>query len=152
MAKKSRQQKKSAGSKRKRAGKKVVAKVAKTAAVIGGAVAKAVKNFAVNLGAMKIDKVAAADQMEELGELLEEVAKAKGVADEKAEAAKTAKSTYESKVNLFMEKVRGFTHPKSLPLFDAAQRETDQRSMLDAGGKVSEAVTETPADSTGTEG
>ncbi len=111
---------------------KKVGKIAAKAAKIGGAVTKAVTNFAASLGAMKVDPDLAADQMEELGTLLEDVAKAKVVADEKASDAKTAKGTYESKVNLLLEKLRGFTHPKALPLFDTAQAEKDLVDMTTA--------------------
>lgn len=109
--------------------KKVSDGLRKAAAAITGAASKAVKNFAASLGSMKIDKALAADQMEELGTLLEDVAAAKVTADTKAEDAKTAKGTYESKVNLLLEKLRGFTHPKALPLFDAVQREADLVDM-----------------------
>lgn len=120
------------GTDRPRAVRQTVTKVREVANRVGGSVAKAVKNFSANLGAMKIDKGAAPDQLEELGTLLEDVAGAKATADEKAETAKTAKATYESKVNLLLEKLRGFTHPKALPLFDGPAREADQKTMLDA--------------------
>jgi hypothetical protein len=138
MAKKKAGKKKVVGKKKsaaKRVVKKVVTKVSKAAREVGGAVGKAVATFAKSLGEMKIDDKAAADQMHEIGTMLEDVARAKGMADDKAEASKLAKQSYESKVNLFMEKVRGFTHPKSLPLFDAAEREADQKDMLDAAAE-----------------
>jgi Sec-independent protein translocase protein TatA len=136
--------KKKAAKKKAPPKKKVAVKraVSKQAREIGGAVGKAVGNFAKSLGEMKVDHVRAGDQMEELGTLLEDLAKAKTSADEKAEAAKTAKATVESKTNLLLEKMRGFTHPKSLPLFEAAEREADQKNMLDAveqGGKAGDA-------------
>jgi hypothetical protein len=109
--------------------KKVVDTLLKAASGITGAASKAIKNFAANLGSMKIDKLQAADQMEELGELLEDVAKALGTSITKADEAKTAKGTYDSKVNLLLEKLRGFTHPKALPLFDQHQAEADLVDM-----------------------
>lgn len=109
--------------------KKVSDGLRKAAAAITGAASKAVKNFAASLGSMKIDKAQAPEQMEELGTLLEDVAKAKATADAKADEAKTAKGTYESKVNLLLEKLRGFTHPKALPLFDQTQAESDLIDM-----------------------
>lgn len=127
--------KKKGGGTRAKAPKKATAAVQRQAKDLGGAVGKAVANFAKSLGEMKIDDDAAADQMHEIGDALEDVAKAKMIADDKAETAKTAKATYESKVNLFMEKVRGFTHPKSLPLFDAPAAEKDRQQMLDAADK-----------------
>ena len=109
--------------------KKTVKAVTAKAAKLGGAVSKAVKAFSTNLGAMNVSMDDAPAQMMELGELLEDVAKAKDTADSKAADAKTAKATYESKVNLLLEKLRGFTHPKALPLFDATEREQDLKGM-----------------------
>lgn len=156
MAKKSKGGKKKAGGKsraaapnrtRARAAAKPskASQVGKQAAAIGGAVQKAVGNFAKSLGEMKIDPAQAAEQLEKIGMVLEDVAKAKNNADEKKEAAKTAQATFESKVNLMCETVRGFTHPKSLPLFDAGAREADQRNMLDAAADQGKPATEEAA-------
>lgn len=65
-----------------------------------------------------IDADLAAAQLEELANLHADVLRAAHIAEEKKEAASTAKKTVESKTGLLMDRLRAFTHPPSLPLFD----------------------------------
>lgn len=117
--------------KKKSTPKKKIARIVTKAAKVGSAVTKAVKEFTASLGPKKVDGAKAEAQMNTLADLLEDVATAKAKADEKAADAKTAKGTYESKVNLFLERVRTFTHPKALPLFDAADEDRALLAMTD---------------------
>jgi len=74
----------------------------------------------------------ASEQLRELAICYDDVADAQAKYELKADAAKTAKKTLEAATNALLEKVREFTHPTALPLFDAEERERDQQTMLDA--------------------
>lgn len=65
-----------------------------------------------------IDEGLAAGQLRELAELQADVNKATTAYNVKKDAAKVAKDTVDSKTNLLLEKLRMFTHPTALPLFD----------------------------------
>lgn len=102
--------------------------VAPEAVPIGEAVRRAIEQ----LGDVQIDPELAPKQMRELAECYENVAREQAAYDAKAEAAKVAKKSLESATNLILERIRAFTHPAPLPLFDAAEREADQEDMLHA--------------------
>lgn len=87
------------------------------------------------LGDITIDNELAPKQLRELADCYEDVTSAQAAFNAKSEAAKVAKKSLESVTNLLLEKVRSFTHPIALPLFDQAQAESDHEDML-AGGDV----------------
>lgn len=82
------------------------------------------------LGDVKVDNDLAPSQMAQLGECYEEVTRRQAAFDAKSEEAKTAKKSLESATELLLEKVRSFTHPSPLPLFDHEQEEEDRSNML----------------------
>lgn len=96
---------------------------------IGEAMRRAVEQ----LGDVVIDDTLAPQQLRELAAVYEDVAKAQAAFNAKAEDAKIAKKSLESVTALLLEKVRAFTHPTMLPLFDQAQAEDDRQRMLLAG-------------------
>lgn len=85
------------------------------------------------LGDITIDNELAPKQLRELADVYEDVARAQAAFNAKADAAKIAKKALESVTALLLEKVRSFTHPAPLPLFDHQQAEDDRDDML-AGG------------------
>lgn len=89
------------------------------------------------LGDVKIDNDLAPQQLRELGECYEDVARRQAAFDAKSEEAKTAKKSLESATALMLEKVRSFTHPAPMPLFDHEQAEDDRAEMV-TGGDVEE--------------
>jgi len=100
---------------------------------IGEAMRRAVEE----LGDITIDDSLAASQLRQLAEAYEEVTRMKAAFNEKAEAAKVAKKALESTTELLLEKLRSFTHPAPLPLFDLPQAEADRQDMLDAADRGS---------------
>lgn len=107
---------------------------------IGEAMRLAVKQ----LGDLKVDNDLAPQQLRELGDIVEDIARRQAAYDAKAEEAKTAKKSLESVQELLIEKVRTYTHPSPLPLFDEKQAEDDRAEMV-AGGDVEElGIDETP--------
>lgn len=84
------------------------------------------------LGEQKVDQNLAPTQMLELADCFEQVTRMQAAFDARSEEAKTAKKSLESATNLLLEKVRSFTHPAPLPLFDGQQREADQQRMESA--------------------
>jgi hypothetical protein len=96
---------------------------------IGEAMRRAVEA----LGDVKVDPGLAPTQLLELGECYEDVARRQAAYDAKAEEAKTARKSLESAKELLLEKVRTFTHPAPLPLFDTSQAEADREAMLGGG-------------------
>lgn len=107
---------------------------------IGEAMRRAVEE----LGDVKIDNDLAPQQLRELAECYEDVTRRRAAFNERNEEAKTAKKSLESATDLLLEKVRAFTHPSPLPLFDAAERDTDEANMLDADVKAQRAVPAEP--------
>lgn len=101
------------------------AEVAPEKIPIGEAMRRAVEE----LGEVVIDDQLAPQQMRELGECLENVTRMQAAFDARSEDAKTAKKSLESAQNLLIEKVKQFTHPAPLPLFDGKEREKDQQTM-----------------------
>lgn len=93
---------------------------------IGEAMRRAVEE----LGEVVIDDTLAPQQMRELSECYEDVTRRRAAWAEKNEDAKVAKKSLESATDLLLEKVRMFTHPVALPLFDQAQREDDLDKSL----------------------
>lgn len=75
---------------------------------------------------IQVDDDLAGAQLRELAELQSDLLRAQHVAEDKKEAAATAKKTVESKTELLLEKLRMFTHPPSLPLFD---QKTESRAV-----------------------
>lgn len=82
------------------------------------------------LGDLQVDPDLAPAQLRELGDLYEQVAREQAAYDLKAEATKIAKKALESAQTLLLERVKAFTHPEPLPLFDAVQAEQDRATML----------------------
>lgn len=99
---------------------------------IGEAMRRAVEE----LGEVTIDDSLAPQQLRELADCYEDVTRRAAAWFEQSELCKTAKKSMESAKDLLLEKVRTFTHPVSLPLFDQAEREADQADMLDAAGDL----------------
>lgn len=94
---------------------------------IGEAMRRAVED----LGPVTIDAELSAAQLRQLAECYEDVIRRKAAFNEKADDAKTAKKSLESATELLLEKVRSFTHPSPLPLFDQAEAEQDQAEMTE---------------------
>ena len=107
-------------------------RVEKKAPSAGPVIKKAVKTLLASMGALEINDAQAAKQLRELGRDLEHVAQALQLAEDRKDSAKDAQKDYEALVNRTLEKLRSFTHPKAMPLFDAEEREADQREMLAA--------------------
>lgn len=97
-------------------------------------VGEAMRRAVEALGEVIVDDSLAPQQMKELGACYEEVTRRQAAFDARAEEAKTAKKSLESAQELLLEKVRSFTHPAPLPLFDHAEREADQQTMEAAAG------------------
>lgn len=95
---------------------------------IGEAMRRAVEE----LGEILVDDQLAPQQMRQLAESYEEVARRQAAFKARSEEAKTAKKSLDSATELLLEQLRTFTHPAPLPLFDAAAREVDREEMLDA--------------------
>lgn len=87
------------------------------------------------LGDVTVDDAVAGEQLRQLAELYENVAREQAAYDRRSEDAKTAKKALESAQNLLMEQVRAFTHAKALPLFDRKEAEQDRERMI-AGGTI----------------
>lgn len=95
---------------------------------IGEAMRRAVEE----LGDVVIDSTLAPQQMAELAVAFEQVTREKAAFTAKNEAAKIAKKALDAATDFLLERVKEFTHPTPLPLFDAAEREADHSTMLDA--------------------
>lgn len=95
---------------------------------IGEAMRRAVEE----LGEVVVDDKLAPSQLRQLAEYYEDVTRMQAAFNEKSEAAKVAKKSLEGATNLLLERVRAFTHPAPLPLFDQTQAEEDHETMLDA--------------------
>jgi hypothetical protein len=96
---------------------------------IGEAMRRAVEQ----LGEAVVDPGLAPTQLLELGALFEDVTRRKAAHTARAEEAKTAKKGLESAIEILLEKVRTFTHPAPLPLFDQKEAEADRAAMLNSG-------------------
>src|SRR6185436_19751425 len=88
-----------------------------------------------DLGEIVVDNDLAPDQMRQLAEVYEDVTRRQAAWNAKNDEAKVAKKALESATNLLLEKVRAFTHPVALPLFDKNEREADQADMLAAAAE-----------------
>lgn len=84
------------------------------------------------LGDNVINTDLAPAQLRELGECYEEVARRQAAFNAKNDEAKTAKKSLESAQELLLAKVKEFTHPTPLPLFDQDEAEDDREDMLTA--------------------
>jgi len=82
------------------------------------------------LGDVVIDNDLAPEQLRQLAACYEDVTRRQAAFNAKNDEAKTAKKSLESATNLLLEKVRTFTHPVALPLFDQTARESDHADML----------------------
>lgn len=102
--------------------------VAPAAVSIGEAMRLAVEE----LGDVVIDEAMAPAHLRILAECYEQVAREQAAWNAKAEAAKVAKKALDGATALLLEKVRSFTHPAPLPLFDQGQATQDQDQMLAA--------------------
>ena len=89
------------------------------------------------LGDVAVDAQLAPGQLRELGTCYEEIARRHAAFDAKAEEAKTAKKSLELAQELLLERVKAFTHPAPLPLFDAVEAEADREAMVDASDEAS---------------
>lgn len=103
------------------------AEVAPPTKTVGEAMRLAVKE----LGPVVIDEGAAVGQMRQLADYYDRVAEERAAYNAKADAARIAKKSLESAVELLLERVKAFTHGPSLPLFDAAEREQNLEDMVD---------------------
>lgn len=91
------------------------------------------------LGDVQVEDTLAPHQMRELGGLYEDVAKETASYNLKAEAAKIAKKALDVAVLALLNRVKDFTHPSPMPLFDAPQAEADQAAM-EAGPSLVEQI------------
>lgn len=89
-------------------------------------IGEAMRQAVEQLGEVIIDRELAPKQMRELSDLYEDVTRRKAAYAAKADDAKIAKKSLESATDLLLEKVRLFTHPVALPLFDKAEAEEDR--------------------------
>ena len=112
-------------------GKEESMEVAPQAKTIGEAMRQAVQD----LGDVVIDDELAVSQLRDLAECYEQVTTAQAAYNARAEAAKVAKETLKSATDLLLEKVRTYTHPAPLPLFDRAQAESDIDRMIDSASR-----------------
>lgn len=101
-------------------------------------VGEAMRRAVESLGSVTISDELAPQQLRELGTLYEEVASRQAAYDAKAEEAKTAKKSLEVAQEMLLSRVKEFTHPSPLPLFDTTQAEGDLAAMVD-GGEVTDA-------------
>jgi hypothetical protein len=101
-------------------------------------VGEAMRRAVENLGEVVIDETMAPAQLRELAECFEQVTREQAAFDAKSEEAKTAKKALESATNLLLEKVRTFTHPTPMPLFDQQQAEEDLEATGAADGEGEE--------------
>jgi hypothetical protein len=99
-------------------------------------VGEAMRRAVEALGETTVDAALAPTQMLELSDCYEQVVRMQAAFDARSEDAKTAKKSLESAQGLLLEKVRLFTHPAPLPLFDGKEREKDQQQM-EAGARPS---------------
>lgn len=102
-------------------------------------VGEAIRRAVEELGDVVISDELAPGQLRQLGDAYEEVAKRAAEYAAKSEAAKIAKKSYDSAVEFLLERVKAFTHPAPLPLFDTQQAEDDERDMLDAANENGDA-------------
>lgn len=96
-------------------------------------IGEAMRQAVEALGEVIVDDQVAPQQMRQLGDCYEEITKRQAAYDAQAEKAKTAKKSLESAQELLLLKVREFTHPTPLPLFDHTQAESDRDDMLACG-------------------
>lgn len=96
-------------------------------------IGEAMRLAVAELGDVVIDETLAPAQMRELADAYERVTEEKAAFDRKSEAAKVARKSWESAQALLLEKVRAFTHPAPLPLFDASQAAADEDEMVNGG-------------------
>lgn len=92
-------------------------------------IAEAMRRAVEALGEVVVDDTLAADQLRQLADYYEEVTRAQAAFAQRSEAAKIAKKSLESATEMLLERVRAFTHPVALPLFDQVQAEDDQAAM-----------------------
>ncbi len=95
-------------------------------------IGEAIRQAVEQLGDIVIDADMAPQQLRELADVYEDVARAQAEFTRKSDAAKIAKKSLDSITNLLLEKVRAFTHQAPLPLFDANQAEVDRQAMVNA--------------------
>jgi hypothetical protein len=112
-------------------------------------VAEAIASAQESLGEPKTDEGLTADQARQLSECSERVDRARKVYEDKREAAKTAKEALDGARDELERKVKAFTHPEPLPLFDGKQAEADVAKMVEGDGLtiVDDPTTEVPANS-----
>jgi hypothetical protein len=96
-------------------------------------IGEAMRQAVEALGDVVIDTTLAPSQMRELAAIYEDITQRQAVYAAKADEAKVAKKSLESATELLLQRVRDFTHPAPLPLFDAAEREADEADMLSGG-------------------
>jgi hypothetical protein len=86
------------------------------------------------LGDVKVDDDLAPAQMRQLAEAFEQVTREQAAFHQKSEAAKIAKKSLDSATDYLLKRVKEFTHPTPLPLFDAVREENDREAMVNASG------------------
>lgn len=89
------------------------------------------------LGEVQIDDDLAPAHLRELAETYEQYVREVAAFNAKSDAAKVAKKSVDSITDLLLQKIKQFTHPSPLPLFDQAEREADLSAMR-GGGDVEE--------------
>lgn len=95
-------------------------------------VGEAMRQAVASLGDVQIDNELAPAQLRQLADAYEEVAKTQAAFNAKNDAAKVAKKALDTATNFLLERVKDFTHPAPLPLFDAPQAEADRAAMVES--------------------
>jgi hypothetical protein len=93
-------------------------------------IAQAMREAVDALGDVQIDPDLAPSQLRQLSDAYENVTKAKAAFNAKNDDAKVAKKALESATDFLLERVKAFTHPAALPLFDTKQAESDEAAMV----------------------
>lgn len=93
-------------------------------------VGEAMRQAVEALGDVQIDETLAPSQLRQLAEAYEEVAKTLAAFNAKNDAAKVAKKAHDIAIEFLLERVKSFTHPSPLPLFDEAREEADRAAMV----------------------
>jgi hypothetical protein len=102
-------------------------------------VGEAVRQAVEALGVPAFDNGLSPEQLKDLSDAYDAVVRETAAYKAKKWAAKIAKDSLKSATELLLGKVKTFTHPAPLPLFEAA-KEADAVAQMVAGTDSSEAV------------
>lgn len=94
---------------------------------------EAMRRAVAELGDLQVDNDLAPGQLQQIGQMVEEVERAKAEYANKLEAAKVAKKTLEGAETMLQKFCREVTHPKAMPLFDQKAAEDDLTKMVESG-------------------